>query len=227
MPPEMASYLNSFGRFMSVYYVAWFLVVLLHALYFTDKSVLPFSVNGLIKLKKIVITSLSLILCLYISIYYYISHLDFTAKKSVVYERVAINQLVNQIHPFIKNDSKIYILWVGSDGLMAHIINDELLPRKTQSSDGTFSSQTDFINQIAPFDYLLLAHTDQNFWQKYGKLFQSSGRALTTITLCANADFTVFGKKGCAVQTAPVYLYKVIHQNGKLKFLNEKNTNNQ
>ena len=222
MPPQVANTLNAFPRFMCTYYLGWSLILLAQLLYLTDKPILAKIENLPNKLKYLIPLSFAILLSLYISIYYYINHVGFLQKNSRAYEREAIKQLVHPIQVVTKNSS-IYVIWTGSYELMMTMINDELIPQKTYLSEGIFTSKAQFTKQISQFDYLLLAHVDQKFWQDYATFFQGTKRLpFTSITLCANTDFTAFNTKGCTIQTSPVYLYKVIKQQGEVHLINAK-----
>jgi hypothetical protein len=106
--------------------------------------------------------------------------------RAVTPDRERLRPAVEQAWQLIPADKKVYLVHQGSDGFQFHLLRYELVPRST--NHGGWSLGRPFFpgdvwsQDLSPkqwasilaqgYEYVLLAKTDQTFWDRYGPLFE-------------------------------------------------------
>lgn len=142
-----------------------------------------------------------------------------------------IERVVNSISTVVPKNAKVFTVWQSSTGLERSIVMYELIPRKLNSNATSFGeryfsgdvwtsdvSSDRFAQTISAYDYLLLAYTDQNFWQHYGRLFSKDvkSKPFAEYLICRTSGFNGFRKQGCTMHSASVYLFRIDKKNNKV-----------
>ncbi|CAN5276260.1 hypothetical protein BH10PSE19_BH10PSE19_17160 [soil metagenome] len=227
MSPYIAVKLNSFERFMEIYYLGWFLLVLAHAVSFNEKfhvlQVFPK------KIKLIAIYAIMVFLCIYTVIYEY-SHnvLGFEAKRNKDYLRHQIKEMAVPINALLNSNAKIGIIWkYDGDNVNPNLLGYELLPRPFITMQENYSAAI-FEAYLKQIDYLLVTYVPDSFWNQYQLYFKKGkGTVLNTGTFCISDNvlqvIQSYGKirtTPCRLHQVPFYLYKVISKDNTLSLVN-------
>ena len=219
--------LASFERYQSVFQIGWILFNLNYVFQSKFFQNLDFS-KFLLKFSWIpifiFIVSLS-ILKIYIN--------NFTERGQFrvqeLHNRIQI--FTQEVQKLTEENSKIKVVWQNSNGLEIGIIRYNLIPRFVRG--GSFGikynendvwtnsiSKEKFIDELEKYDYLLLAFTDENFWNIYGDIFQNIdfiSDALIEYNLC-KGKFAGFHSLslGCKESIEKAFLFKISYENSNL-----------
>ncbi len=188
--------LASFGRYMGVFFIGWSFVT---AAFFLRLP--PAESRGVtVRRAKILV-----ILCAAAAL------AAALAKKDGA-EKIRLHKEIREKAAYALSvtpaNSRIYVIWQGSDGFEPQVIAYELAPRVTSTRGGSWSlgkpySQGDvWTVDITPgdwqgilkdYDLVMLGKADEVFWNRFGRLFENPEKARNE------------------------YLFKVTVKNGKVK----------
>ncbi len=221
------SQLASFSRYTEIYLVAWVL--------FAYGGLLPTLGQLSFSWKRRAITALTGLMILSFPAFLAASHHARMHKneqlRSLWRMRHAIRRVAKSVARVIPEHAKVFTIWQGSTGLERSILTYELIPRKlnldaTSYGKPYFSgdvwtndlSSKQFLQEVGDYDYLLLAYTDQNFWQHYGRLFINNAKShpFAEYLICRAPEFNGFRKPGCTMQAESVYLFRIEKKNHKV-----------
>ena len=153
-----------------------------------------------------------------------------------------IGETVKQHIP-LQASSKVFVVWQNTSGMPLCYLRYILMPISVQSSRSSTSigqpyvgkehfsqnfTTQQFIQELSKYDYVLLAYTDQQFWTTYGHIFSLQPpqlKPLMSYEACfSNSAFDPITRPllmkhlSCLMRQENVYLFKIIHGNGRLLF---------
>lgn len=170
--------LSGFERYTAIYFIAWSMIILG---YIVQKSI--FSMFGKLTLVSIAAT----LLFIYPPHNFYEVISKIVVSNEVVRDREKINSLVEQLR-FIPKDSKIYFIAQSYGGLIHRIFQYSASPMHVSSGchsfgepyhqEDTDTCQTNFVNAIRGYEYLVLFYADNQFWSLNPALFPSPSKGV-------------------------------------------------
>jgi len=219
--------LASFSRYTKIYLIGWAL--------FTYGRFLPALFSVSFAWKRKLSTTLTGILLLGLPVFLMTSHAARVRKdrdiQSLWNTQRVIKRVAKSVSAFVPENAKVFTVWQASTGLERAILMYELIPRKLNINATSFGkryfsgdvwtsdiSADKFAQEISSYDYLLLAYTDQNFWQHYGSLFPEgvNEHPFAEYLICRTSKFNGFREPGCKMQSASVYLFRIKKKGNKV-----------
>jgi hypothetical protein len=171
-------------RYFSTFLVGW-VVVLVYYL------IRPFTQGNIFSNKSKMISQSILILVTMAVLYFTpISHYLEIEYQPAIRQRVS--SMVEKIRPYLKEDSKTYIIWQKTDGFEYYVVRYELYPLETNAWGRTLGSpykitdawSTNYSAQQwmdilhkEKYDYVFVVNSDDSFWSNYGVDFKSYNSA--------------------------------------------------
>jgi hypothetical protein len=219
--------LASFDRYISIYYIAWSMVILaglfkaLQPYKLLKKRNIQFILAGLVILGMGIITMRH---------YHRINKPSAKIRRNNWRFRQAIQQITDKVKLYTNLQDRIFLVWQGGEhGDIASIVRYKLIPRlmagnasfishpSTTNIWANYWSSQQFTQALQNYDYLLLGYTDKDFWQMFGKLFSTKPpylKPLVNYTVCTDIG-------GCyGFKTEQAYLFKIYKKGGKIQLVN-------
>ena len=222
-------HLASFYRYMCIYYLAWWFSLYRSVAY-------PLMYIKMIQHSKLYIgfITIGILLILRQCIHFYTFN---SSKNWQSHQRMKIISDAVLNHIPLENAKKIFVVFQNSNGSFNTILKFNLTPLVLEwgktigppyaKRDVWYRNWTPqaFLNQISNDSYLLLAYTDDRFWQQYGKIFPDQPqrmKPLVVYDLCiaSRVNFNPFDRPGCKIYPQRAYLFKVLKHNGQVKLVN-------
>ncbi|OGS10894.1 MAG: hypothetical protein A2234_04055 [Elusimicrobia bacterium RIFOXYA2_FULL_58_8] len=168
--------LASFGRYMSIFFLAWTLLTLIFLLRSSaarDARLVPVWAKALIVLAAAV---------------FLIKGALHKTPQGMIDLRITVREKAARALPLIPGGAKIYLVWQNDTGLGPQVAAYELAPHPTSIRSGPWSLGKPYYpgdvwtSDIAPeiwqklltgYDYVLLGKTDNTFWDRYGNIFEN------------------------------------------------------
>jgi hypothetical protein len=215
----------SMNRYLRIYNLGWALVTIYFLFDAMRQS--PYALSN--KIKN------SLLVCV---ILIATAVIIFHKRSQDIWQlRQPIIQIANATKKLTPANAKIYSIWQKSNGFEHGILIYELTPRRSNMNCGCVGKPytpkdvwtchltvSQFKEKLQDQHYLLLAYVDKNFWSQYAALLPKHDTLtpLVTYSICMNKHYHSSGHHTCTMQTHRAYLFKIIHHNDQLQFINLK-----
>jgi hypothetical protein len=224
-------YLASFERYMSIYYLAWVLILwntIFHTLLEKKNKFLHLKFHVIFLLFALFFISKSVI-----HSYHFKTTRAWQFRRP--FDQIA-HAVIRRIQPVPNNN--LFIVWQNDAGKSITYLRYLLSPMNVQRDGGSLGSPysqedrwthvfspDDFLKRICSMDYLLLGYTDEQFWKTYGSLFSAQPPILTPLIrykMCYGREkFSPAMSQTCQVIQQAAYLFKIIHKkDGRIVFKN-------
>lgn len=232
--------LASINRYASIYYMGWFLILYAEILIFSRNHLFRLIPNYVEKILG----------CFFIVVFvgglFYSNHHQRSLLSNIrktSHLKSVIQTITAPINKLTTANSRVFTVWQNSTGEARSMIVYNTVPRTPNLSYTSFGkpynkndqwtsniTPQQFLANLKNFDYLLLAHTDKNFWQHYGNVFPATPPTLrpnSIYYICIRPGFNGVNKRGCQLTAQKSYLFKIKHKHGKIALINlpmKKNT---
>lgn len=211
-------HLASLPRYLKIYFVAWGL--------FAYGAIIPEWRESMFgqhqRLSGILIAIALIAFPTYLFYGHYRHHKNDIKPHSLLRLRQSLRPLVIATKKRVPPNGKIFLVWQNSKGFERVILGYELIPRSISPQPSSFGkpyapddiwtknlTRWRLKRLMVNYDYVLLAYTDDPFWEAYGELFPDRRKhELIEYLICKRAGFNGFGQPGCWSQAATAYLYK-------------------
>ncbi len=221
-------YGHSFSRYSAIYYLAWsFFVLDAVCVSLYERS---FSIK--LRYKQILFIFLSLGAASFL-LY---SHLSYTSSVkrgfNAAHLRKQVQLIASRVKELTPPESRVFTVWQNSSGSGRTMMLYDLFPRGynyVPTSFGVVQPGQEgwsadllpeaFMDRLRGYDYLLLAHDDAFFWDRYGDLLYGR-EPLVSYEYCEGGEFDSAMKTGCVLGQYQAYLFKVEDEGDRLIFIN-------
>lgn len=207
-PKYEAAYLSSFSRYMGTYFIGWSVVMF---------GILFNAQNKILKYFLLIFLTFFLFMISPSISYKFLFYSSTTlSNQGLVQVRVQIRRLADFMMPKIKMNKRIYVIWQNAPAFLFHIFQYEMIPLELNDSGwslGKASGNIDFwtrnlspqtfLHNLKRYDYVLFVGTDEEFQNKYGKLFAVSENRKFLHHLNGLFEITGFSKGYVLIKSVP------------------------
>ncbi|MCH9743493.1 MAG: hypothetical protein K0U29_01045 [Gammaproteobacteria bacterium] len=194
-------HLASFIRYSKIYYLGWGLVI------FSGYVCLLGERGSKYPFLKYIVSS---VLILMFAVGMFHQSIWQKAYLNHVITREGAQHITDNLGAYVRSSESIYVILDGSySPFDTNFVNYNLIPYRYSEVKGVSKGVqlAQFIHDIRSYNYLLIACSDVNFWDKYQELFKKTRKN-------ALSSYLYNGAK------QNVYLYKITHDGDQVKLEN-------